>query len=176
MNSSFRVLISLPHHFKTKKLIKRLGYKAFYNLITLWAWTTQNKPDGIFTDMDRGDIESAAGWDGECGDFMDALMDLKWAELQDGIYALHNWQETQRFKINFERCNTSQWKKLRRRAFEFDNFTCQYCGYNGDNLECDHMVPHSRGGPDSFDNLITSCPRCNRSKRDKTVREWLSCY
>lgn len=65
-----------------------------------------------------------------------------------------------------------EWIKIRERIFRRDNYTCAYCGIRGVALECDHIVPLSRGGPNSDDNLTTACRRCNQSKRDKTVEEW----
>jgi hypothetical protein len=72
-----------------------------------------------------------------------------------------------------QRCNTPEWAIIRARIFERDKFTCRYCGERGGRLECDHVVPHSKGGRDDDDNLVTACFPCNRSKRDKTVEEWL---
>lgn len=51
--------------------------------------------------------------------------------------------------------------------FQRDNFTCQYCGKtrkNGTRLEIDHIIPKSKGGKDTVDNLITSCSECNLDK------------
>lgn len=53
-----------------------------------------------------------------------------------------------------------------------DGYTCQYCGERGKRLECDHVVPVSRGGSNEHENLVTACFACNRSKRAKTVEEW----
>lgn len=66
----------------------------------------------------------------------------------------------------------NEWAELRRSVFERDDFTCTYCGERGGRLECDHIVPHSRGGSDNLSNLTTACFACNRSKRDKTLEEW----
>ena len=57
-----------------------------------------------------------------------------------------------------------------------DNFTCQYCGAKSPEvqLEVDHMIPKSKGGQDTPDNLITACINCNRGKRD-SVYDALSC-
>ncbi len=52
-----------------------------------------------------------------------------------------------------------------------DNFQCQYCGKTDLPLTIDHMVPRSRGGEDSWENLITACTRCNSIKGNKTPRE-----
>ena len=65
------------------------------------------------------------------------------------------------------------WQTIRTRIFGRDDYTCQYCGERAGKLECDHVIPVSRGGPNTDDNLVTACRDCNRSKRDKTPEEWL---
>ena len=51
-----------------------------------------------------------------------------------------------------------------------DNFTCQYCGSSG-NLTLDHIVPKSKGGGDSWENIVVCCVRCNNRKGDKAPEE-----
>lgn len=53
-----------------------------------------------------------------------------------------------------------------------DGHACVVCGAT-DDLEIDHIVPHSRGGVHDRTNFQTLCRRCNASKRDKTMDEWL---
>lgn len=65
----------------------------------------------------------------------------------------------------------NEWSKIRIRVFYRDNFTCGYCGSKGGKLECDHIVPVSRGGSNEDDNLLTACRTCNRRKRDRTPEE-----
>lgn len=66
-----------------------------------------------------------------------------------------------------------EWRGLRSTVFARDDYTCQYCGARGGQLECDHVVPVSRGGSHALANLATACKPCNRSKRAKTPDEWL---
>jgi 5-methylcytosine-specific restriction endonuclease McrA len=56
----------------------------------------------------------------------------------------------------------------RRAVFARDRFRCQYCG-NQKHLTVDHVVPRSKGGPDSWDNLVTSCAPCNLRKGDRLL-------
>jgi hypothetical protein len=53
------------------------------------------------------------------------------------------------------------------------SITCFYCGTADGPFEDDHVVPRSRGGPDSPLNLIKACKGCNRAKRDLLPSEWL---
>ena len=50
---------------------------------------------------------------------------------------------------------------------------CVYCGSDRD-PSWDHVIPLSRGGPNSIENIVTCCGTCNRSKRRRTPDEWLS--
>ena len=55
-------------------------------------------------------------------------------------------------------------RRLSRRAIlARDGFRCQYCGSTR-HLTIDHIVPRSRGGPTSWDNVVTSCAPCNVRK------------
>lgn len=61
----------------------------------------------------------------------------------------------------------------RTHVFMRDQYTCQYCG-NGfpkAELNLDHVIPRSRGGKTSWDNLVTSCHTCNRKKGNLTPLE-----
>lgn len=75
-------------------------------------------------------------------------------------------------KRGSDRPSAEVWSIIRARIFERDNYTCQYCGAHGVKLECDHVMPVSRGGSNSDTNLLTACLKCNRSKRAKTLEEW----
>ena len=55
--------------------------------------------------------------------------------------------------------------------FQRDHHTCQYCGYRGDKLSLDHVIPRSRGGQDTWENVTTACIRCNVRKGNRTPKE-----
>ena len=62
--------------------------------------------------------------------------------------------------------------EIRAIVFLRDDWICRYCNKRGGRLECDHIVPVSRGGSNDLSNFATACFSCNRSKRDKTLAEW----
>ena len=62
-------------------------------------------------------------------------------------------------------------KLTRREVFIRDEFTCQYCGRDNVELTIDHVVPKSRGGPHSWDNLVSACKVCNHRKGGKSPAE-----
>ena len=62
-------------------------------------------------------------------------------------------------------------RKITRRAvFARDGWTCQYCGSRS-NLTVDHVIPRSKGGESSWENIVASCAPCNRRKGDRTPRQ-----
>jgi len=61
----------------------------------------------------------------------------------------------------------------RRNIMHRDSHSCQYCGYTGDDLTLDHVLPRSRGGAESWENLVTACVRCNVKKGNRTPSEAL---
>jgi len=48
---------------------------------------------------------------------------------------------------------------------------CQYCGKKNVQLTLDHVLPRSRGGIDSWENLVTACVSCNNKKGNHTPEE-----
>jgi 5-methylcytosine-specific restriction endonuclease McrA len=50
-----------------------------------------------------------------------------------------------------------------------DEFCCQYCGARGD-LTFDHVVPRSRGGTTTWENVVAACSGCNLRKANKSLR------
>ena len=61
----------------------------------------------------------------------------------------------------------------RKNIFMRDGYKCLYCGKgsSGEGLELDHVMPKSRGGKSSWENLVSSCRRCNARKNDRTPEE-----
>jgi len=58
----------------------------------------------------------------------------------------------------------------RRNILKRDNHHCQYCG-SGKDLTIDHVMPRSRGGKDTWENLVAACSKCNLKKGDRTPEE-----
>jgi 5-methylcytosine-specific restriction endonuclease McrA len=66
--------------------------------------------------------------------------------------------------------DTHRRKITRRAVFARDNWTCQYCG-SRTQLTVDHVVPRSKGGASTWDNIVASCAPCNRRKGNLLPRQ-----
>jgi len=58
----------------------------------------------------------------------------------------------------------------RKNILKRDNNRCLYCG-SREKLTIDHVIPKSRGGADSWENLVSACTDCNHRKGNRTPRE-----
>ncbi len=58
-----------------------------------------------------------------------------------------------------------------KKQFKESEKGCEFCGATKD-LSFDHIIPHSRGGPDSAEKLVLACKSCNSSKGKKGLYEW----
>jgi hypothetical protein len=54
--------------------------------------------------------------------------------------------------------------------YKRDKHKCQYCG-STKNLTIDHIVPKSRGGQDTWENLVVACSTCNTKKGDLLLEQ-----
>jgi 5-methylcytosine-specific restriction endonuclease McrA len=57
----------------------------------------------------------------------------------------------------------------RRAVFARDAHACQYCEAPAENI--DHVIPRSRGGTHTWENVVAACRRCNTKKGDRTPLE-----
>ena len=66
----------------------------------------------------------------------------------------------------FDRVPRAPVRLSRRNVFLRDGYQCQYCGVRPPvrELNLDHVIPRSRGGRGTWDNLVTSCRDCNLAK------------
>lgn len=79
----------------------------------------------------------------------------------------------------YDRLPRQEVKFSRRNIYEHYNFTCCYCGKRfpkpsrdrKPELNLDHVVPRSRGGPMNWENIVLSCVPCNTRKDNRTPEE-----
>lgn len=62
----------------------------------------------------------------------------------------------------------------RRNIYIRDNYTCQYCGRRParEDLTIDHVVPRSRGGRSTWENVVLACQDCNARKGDRMLADF----
>ena len=105
------------------------------------------------------------------------------AELRKQLEAdQHDWVRTVRFDIpvpriirllGYDRLPDRGVKLNRRNLFARDRNRCQYCGhfFPTSELSIDHVQPRSQGGPDTWENLVCACVRCNAKKGGRTPEQ-----
>lgn len=65
-----------------------------------------------------------------------------------------------------------EWLPTKRNIFLRDSYSCAYCGCtNPSDLTIDHVLPRSRKGKDTWENLVASCYSCNSKKANRTPEE-----
>jgi 5-methylcytosine-specific restriction endonuclease McrA len=69
-------------------------------------------------------------------------------------------------RVPFRKIELSRKNILRR-----DGYRCQYCGTSTPPLTVDHVIPRSRGGADTWENLTCACVKCNNKKGNRTPDE-----
>ena len=64
-------------------------------------------------------------------------------------------------------------KFSRRNIYERDRNTCQYCGecLSSTELNLDHVVPRTKGGEHTWENVVTSCLACNLRKGNRNLEK-----
>lgn len=144
---------TLIRKFSKKKLEKNLGFEPI-------DMSTAYFPKYIFKYVSSGGNAST-----EC----DVVMNID--NLNRFIVFLSE-------KIKFNKSVAGQralmTSKLRQKIKERDGFTCKQCGASVEKepnllLEIDHIIPVSKGGLTTEDNLQTLCWRCNRKKGAKII-------
>ncbi|MBQ8902158.1 MAG: HNH endonuclease [Bacilli bacterium] len=80
------------------------------------------------------------------------------------------WKKTNGYKITarFERSVINN--DIRYEVLKRDNFRCKLCGMSAEDgvkLHVDHIIPVSKGGKSTMNNLQTLCERCNLGKSNK---------
>ena len=106
------------------------------------------------------------------------VSELKWRFEPDG----HDWLRTVQLEIAvpriirllfYDRLPRQQVKFNRRNIFARDQSRCQYCGkrFSTTALSLDHVVPRSRGGTSTWENVVCCCIQCNVRKGGRTPKE-----
>lgn len=115
------------------------------------------------------------------GDGSFQMMDsAKWMHLSENSEptAKEGYVQTVRMRIrvpkvlllrNYDQLPAQEVRFTRENLFDRDNYRCQYCGntFKADDLNMDHVIPRDRGGRTSWENIVTSCIKCNSRKANR---------
>lgn len=84
-------------------------------------------------------------------------------------------------KMKYIAHDVAHWQWLRCRLSEAQNWKCCWCGCDttderkkSNSSTIEHVLPKSLGGLDTWDNLAMSCNKCNNTRGNKTVEEFLN--
>lgn len=128
-------------------LVLNADYRPLsYYPLSLWSW--QDAIKAVFLDR----VNIVAQYD-HCVHSPSFEMKLP------SVVCLKNYVKPSRFPA-FTRFN----------VFLRDRFECQYCGSKND-LTFDHLVPRSKGGQTTWDNVLAACSPCNLKKGNKLLKD-----
>ncbi len=164
-----RILIQEREEIKEKHrqaipfFIRWFGMKRFYDNLgfTKVDMTTTYIPHYSFKYISAG---------GNSGMTCDIRLDLD--NLERFVSFLYSQVELRK-TIKYQRALMTE--RLRKEIKERDHYTCCQCGASLEQephllLEIDHIIPLSKNGMTTYDNLQTLCWRCNRTKSDKLLQ------
>ena len=134
----------LKHH---PALVLNADYRPLsYYPLSLWSWQEAIKA----AYLDRVDIVAE----------YDQVVHSPTTEIRiPSVVVLKDYVKPQS-RVAFTRFN----------LFLRDEFCCQYCGAKGD-LTFDHVIPRSKGGVTSWQNVVAACSRCNLRKGAKSLHQ-----
>ena len=138
----------LIRYLSKKQIEKKLGFKEI-------DFSTMYFPKYIFQYVSSGGNASM-----KC----DIVMDI------DNLNRFVNYlAESVKFRKSVAGQRALMTSSLRKKIKVRDNYTCRYCGASVEQepnllLEIDHIIPLSKGGLTTEDNLQALCWRCNRKK------------
>lgn len=131
-------------------LVLNADYRPLsYFPLSLWSW--QDAVKAVF--LDRVEIVS---------EYDDVVRSPRFEMRLPSVISLKRYIPVSRYPA-FTRFN----------VFLRDSFACQYCGRHqrSSDLTFDHVVPRSRGGRTTWENVVTACGPCNLLKGSRTPRE-----
>ena len=95
----------------------------------------------------------------------------RWRQTAAGQASRTNSNTKRRVQIGDDAISAAEWKRIMSDA----NWQCVYCGaeLTSANRSLDHVIPLSKNGSHCADNLVACCRRCNSSKKNKTLSDFL---
>lgn len=95
--------------------------------------------------------------------------------IQELVHSVHLALGVPRIIVltTYEKYPRLEVRLTRRNVFLRDQYTCQYCTrvFPEHELNLDHVIPRDKGGRMTWENIVTSCIRCNTRKANKLPKE-----
>lgn len=96
------------------------------------------------------------------GKAMKAALDKRYAGTEKGKFSKRKTEIKRKYQIKTAECTLTreQWQEIKQ------NFghACAYCGKVLERLEMDHVIPLSKGGTHTKENIVPACRKCNAKK------------
>lgn len=141
----------MEHHLNScPTLVLNADYRPLsYFPLSLWSW--QDAVKAVF--LDRVDIIS---------EYDEVIHSPSFQMRVPSVIALKEYIKP-KARPAFTRFN----------VFLRDKWTCQYCGdiFRTPELTFDHVIPRSRGGGTTWENIVAACQDCNLEKGNKLPQE-----
>jgi hypothetical protein len=99
LNTDIRVSVSLPRHWKYRKLKRLIGCPPMEHLVVFWGTVAEQVPNGALNGWSTDDIEDAAGWTGETGLFAQSMIDTGFVDITESGFYPHDWHVHQPWAI-----------------------------------------------------------------------------
>jgi hypothetical protein len=133
----------------------------------MWHGNAARRGLDIFSDYQGPWYRHWPGWP-EIVSGPPSLDDLRWT------YFKKHPDAAEAHRQRLERQTTKKQPRstsLRFRVLERDGYRCRYCGRGAPDVElhADHVVPISKGGADSLENMVAACVDCNTGKRARIL-------
>lgn len=181
-------------HWKTRMLVGLLSGDEAAPIYVLRIWAhCQNRRQCIFENFPAAALKALCRYQGDAAEFEAALITAGWVERLESSILVTGWgeynakliaawtnggagQKKERkpdsFKLADPQMTSTTWNRLRAKIIDRDGLVCQYCQAELESCVIDHIIPVSRGGDNSEENLTVCCRECNTSKQDRTLNEW----
>ena len=126
--------------------------------VKVWLESLRKRGLGLYETMDELDMAAANdGYDGPA--FYRLLCD---------VYADWKEEKPKRKYRPASKLSAEEWQSLQER---YDH-RCFYCGKRAERLTKDHVVPVSKNGEDTVENIVPACWPCNFKKRARLVEDF----
>ena len=100
--------------------------------------------------------------------FLESCKKYRQSEKGKTRKALNERKRRARFQEVLCTLTLEEWQEI----LQSYQFSCYYCGRDDVKMTIEHVIPISRGGNHTKENVVPACGSCNSSKRERLIDEW----